>query len=877
MCAPLALSAQQPAYRAEDFVESMGLSASPFDRYLDSGPFQGAGTKYPPETFFDLGIRYYRMGLRNDLVVENQPELVAAWWKKTGARPLLLVDPTKSGTIKADWMKVPEDGDFQALIRDLSRYPAGSLAGIEGPNELNNKFPPQELNLHYKGETDEVAGALYQRDLFHAMRSDPATRDLPLVAFTAIFSDYSLARPCDAFDFANMHSYQGAGVPSSSLLMNVTRFNNLLPEGATIRPFQPTECGYNVEEDKANHQGYTGSLRAQAYGIPMIYAEYFRHGIPRTYLFALHNADGYGLLESDQKTKRPSWFAVQSFVRLLTDSLWNPETKTWKGGRKFEPRALRFSLEGAPESVHSLTLQKENGDWFLLLWNEVQNFRDGKDTENLPAPVRILFGKGTPVEVVALYEQGAITETAESGAFVKSGDTPKVINGQLALNVPSRVVVLQLRPTGLAAGASAPLPPSRLSGTATENAIHVQVEVPKDSQADCVLLYRNDRHIATLPVSGTIDYADNSAWIRPALGYRYTARTVASDGRMSLPIDGVIVTPNRRPDLVVGTFGPKLKEGESIRPGDAISLEGEIRNIGDGATPQPAEPHAGMYDSTVSITFQVDGKTVSWGGENKPFSPGETRTYTGAGGPNKSHTWTATEGTHILRATVDDINRITSERTKTNNLATRSITVGEFPGMLELESRPAPGAVDLASEGSLDWVAFGGWKETGKTSRRRDARLIGEVSQIGEGHIGITGGSPIALSWQDAEGTASAENNHEGLWGNNVGNGYAFTVAAGKEDRVLRLYVSGINGARGVLSAELSDGSAPEVTCNAWNGNRANDWSPVPAGFSAVYTLRFRAATENQTIRVRWKMDSEPNRFHGQIRLQAATLFPSMH
>ncbi|MGF1656681.1 MAG: hypothetical protein ACFCU3_06840, partial [Verrucomicrobiales bacterium] len=155
------------------------------------------------------------------------------------------------------------------------------------------------------------------------------------VAFTAIFTDYHLANPCDAFDFGNMHPYQGPGVPSSSLMMNMTRFNGILPAGTTIKPFHPTDAGYNVEKDITNQQGYTGSRRAQAYNIPMLYAEYFRHGIPRTYLFALHNADGYGLLESDQETKRPSWYAVQSLVRLLADSTWNTETKQWEGGRAF--------------------------------------------------------------------------------------------------------------------------------------------------------------------------------------------------------------------------------------------------------------------------------------------------------------------------------------------------------------------------------------------------------------------------------------------------------------------------------------------------------------------------------------------------------------
>ena len=85
-------------------MEFIGLNASPFDRYLDSGRFKGAGTKYPP----------------------------------------------------------------------------GVIAEVESPNELNNKFPPQELNLHYKGKTDEAAGAAYMDDYYMAIKADPVTASIPV-------------------------------------------------------------------------------------------------------------------------------------------------------------------------------------------------------------------------------------------------------------------------------------------------------------------------------------------------------------------------------------------------------------------------------------------------------------------------------------------------------------------------------------------------------------------------------------------------------------------------------------------------------------------------------------------------------------------------
>lgn len=149
------------------------------------------------------------------------------------------------------------------------------------------------------------------------------------INFTAIFTDYHLAKSCDVFDYNNMHSFQGYEVPSSSLLKNFIRSNNILPVGSVIISSMPTECGYNIEEDKANQIKGNGSPTAQALNLPMMLAKYFRHGfIKRAYFFALHNADGYGLLESDQQTKCPAYHAIKSLIAEFKDAIWNTQTHT---------------------------------------------------------------------------------------------------------------------------------------------------------------------------------------------------------------------------------------------------------------------------------------------------------------------------------------------------------------------------------------------------------------------------------------------------------------------------------------------------------------------------------------------------------------------
>ncbi len=225
-----------PTFTEESLNDSLAINTNPFAGYIEDGPFAGAGVSDPAfaEGFLvGLGIRHYRACLRDDLTQPNQPMLMKDAFDQYGLRPMFLLDPRKSGS----------PSEFVALLK---RYAPGLIALIEDPNEVNNNFPPQELNMKYGGKTDEATGAAWQTDYAAVAKSDPATKNIPWVAYTAIFTDYRLARPFAAFEYANIHSYQGTGVPSSSLLSNITNFNNIYPVGATIRPFVPTECGDNV-------------------------------------------------------------------------------------------------------------------------------------------------------------------------------------------------------------------------------------------------------------------------------------------------------------------------------------------------------------------------------------------------------------------------------------------------------------------------------------------------------------------------------------------------------------------------------------------------------------------------------------------------------
>jgi hypothetical protein len=144
----------------------------------------------------------------------------------------------------------------------------------------------------------------------------------------------------------------------------------------------------------------------------------------------------------------------------------------------------------------------------------------------------------------------------------------------------------------------------------------------------------------------------------------------------------------------------------------------------------------------------------------------------------------------------------------------------------------------------------------------------------GEGCRDAMPGFGMSVKGSDGEPVCALSDTDASLWWNGVGHGYTIAAPAGTDERILRVYVGGIEGGRGKLTAHLSDGSAPDFVSTTWNGNRSFDWSPVPGGFTAVYTLRYRAASPGQMLHVAWSLDGEPNRFLGQARLQAVTLAP---
>ncbi len=121
---------------------------------------------------------------------------------------------------------------------------------------------------------------------------------------------------------------------------------------------------------------------------------------------------------------------------------------------------------------------------------------------------------------------------------------------------------------------------------------------------------------------------------------------------------GAVSAAPPAPDLVVTAVAlpPGTVAGQQVRFGVTIQNR--------GSAPTPAGTISG-------IGFQVDGRLVTWSDQfTDSLAPGSSVTLGAVGGPSGSATWTATAGTHRLRAFVDDAARIRESNEGNNTLDT---------------------------------------------------------------------------------------------------------------------------------------------------------------------------------------------------------------
>jgi hypothetical protein len=177
-----------------------------------------------------------------------------------------------------------------------------------------------------------------------------------------------------------------------------------------------------------------------------------------------------------------------------------------------------------------------------------------------------------------------------------------------------------------------------------------------------------------------------------------------------------------------------------------------------------------------------------------------------------------------------------------------------------------PGAVNLTTEGAVDWIHWGRSTPTDVTRKASGGSKISNHTLIGAGSTRARMTvSPSTYSWSDGTPTPVVNNIQNGVYINNFngpGRGFQFTAPADSIERILDVFVGAFD-ASGTLEATLSDGSALPFTHTLVGATGQT--------VQAHYTLNYAANSPGQTLTVKW-IESADLGGADNVTLQAAAL-----
>jgi hypothetical protein len=415
-CSPLLLRSEpfqvEQARSADSLVDSVGVAV-----HLNYGDTAyGKYNEIIKPRLKELGICHIRDGvsLKDTKTLAKFKDLAAIGIKST-----VVMDPRRISS--------------PAQAVEIAKALASSIEAVEGPNEWD-----LHPNLEYQGQSFPEGVRKFQAELYSAIKNDPATAHLDVLS-------PSMGRPENASklgkvacDLGNMHSYAGGRMPSWRL------DDRWLPKAKIICPSDSivaSECGYHnaLYSKKTGHQPGLSEKAAAKY-LPRLFFEYFNRGIKRAYSYELidlkPNPEGnspkfhYGLLRYDG-TPKPDFIAVKNTLALLEDS-----KGVTRNSQPFPLKSLEYKLKGNKTNVHHTLLQKQNGTFYLILWQEVSSF-DQQEKKDILVPAQ-------PLKLVlkTAIARAVIYQPLYSIDPIEQSQNPK----QLEVKVPDHLMVIELVP-----------------------------------------------------------------------------------------------------------------------------------------------------------------------------------------------------------------------------------------------------------------------------------------------------------------------------------------------------------------------------------------------------------------------------------------------
>jgi hypothetical protein len=335
----------------------------------------------------------------------------------------------------------------------------GALLEAEGPNEPNN-FPFKYLGKTCSSRGSFAPCAQYMADEYAMIKGDPKLARYPVVDLTEPGSEPDNT----GLQFLTIPSGQGTSMPAGSKFADVANLHNyVLGHGQTA---VTDNQAWNAESTPNNGpwdglQGeYCGKTWAKRYSaapmmqcrmkkvttetgwpsttisqdqqgklITNVYLSAAKLGWQNTFVYLLFDEPqagnaGYGFFNESDGSAVVQPKALGTYTHNLTTIL-SDSTSNFHAG------SVNYSIQNEPNTVHDLLMQKSNGMYELVVWDD-RPVGEAKDS------VRVNLGASYPS--VKVYDI-----TSGTGAIQKLSNASSV---PLTLADHALIVELRSRPLG---------------------------------------------------------------------------------------------------------------------------------------------------------------------------------------------------------------------------------------------------------------------------------------------------------------------------------------------------------------------------------------------------------------------------------------------
>ncbi|MGV2831274.1 hypothetical protein [Myxosarcina sp. GI1(2024)] len=398
------------ARSTEAFIDSVGVVVKLWDNQSSYSQYD----KVVKPRLKELGVRHIRTNVRpgDRKTIAKMQELAEMGFKFN-----LVMDPRKLSLTET--------------IRLVETF-GKSVQSVEGPNEWNHS-----LTKTYKGKSFPEGLKNYQSDLYRAIKNNPDTAHVPVIA-PSLSHGVGLKKSVEQLgkvtcDINNAHNYPAGQMPASKHFF--WHLPYLKEVCGSDKPLISTETGYT----NALKTRYGVSETAAARYLPRLLMTFFNNGFKRTYIYQLMNdyhnpslditSHNFGFLRADG-TKKKSFIAIRNLLDILDNS--DVETAT----KRVPLGSLDYYIKGDTTNIHQTLLQKKDGRFYLVLWQEVNSY-NLKTKSDIKVPYRHLnIFLDTKISRAKIYKPNW-----KKGAV-------KIINNprRLKVGVADRLLIIELKP-----------------------------------------------------------------------------------------------------------------------------------------------------------------------------------------------------------------------------------------------------------------------------------------------------------------------------------------------------------------------------------------------------------------------------------------------